>query len=132
MGTDDRSQTESIVFKQCSTCTFNWTTRDRFLGDPDIEVIGYQVNFERLLAGFFLFNHACGTTLAILTKDFEDLYDGPVFKERATGSEACPGYCLHQNELGPCPVQCECAFVREIIQRINDWPKRRKGVFHKP
>ena len=112
-------------FKQCSTCGFKWSSRDQFLEDPDVELVGYQVNFEELLAGFFLFNHSCGTTLAIPVEPFEDLYDGPVFRERATGSEACPEHCLHEENLIPCPTHCECAFVREIIQYIKSWPKSR-------
>jgi hypothetical protein len=45
-------------------------------------------------------------------------------EERKTGTEECPGYCLHQDELQPCPARCECAYVREIIQIIRNWPKR--------
>jgi hypothetical protein len=42
------------------------------------------------------FNHTpCLTTLAIKASEFTDLYDGPIFTERATGTESCPGYCLH-------------------------------------
>jgi len=112
-------------FKQCSTCGFKWATRDQFLEDPDVELVGYQVNFVELLAGFFLFNHSCKTTLAIPVEPFEGFYDGPVFSKRATGTEQCPEYCLHEENLIPCPAQCECAFVREIIQLIKIRPKHR-------
>ena len=117
------SEEKNDGFKQCTSCGFKWSTRDQFLEDPDIELVGYQVNFVELLAGFFLFNHSCGTTLAVLSEAFEDLYDGPVFSERATGSEECQEHCLHEDDLSPCPVPCECAFVREIIQHIKSWPK---------
>lgn len=120
-----RSQKNDTGFKTCPSCGFKWSTRDQFLEDPDLELVGYQVNFVELLAGFFLFNHSCKTTLAVLSEAFEDLYDGPVFRERATGSEQCQEHCLHESDLSPCPVQCECAFVREIIQYIKNWPKRR-------
>jgi len=113
------------AFKQCTACGFKWSTRDRFLEDPDIAMVGYQVNFKALLAGFFLFNHSCKTTLAIPAEAFEDLYDGPVFSERATGSEYCQELCLHEENLSPCPARCECAFVREIIQYVKSWPKLR-------
>ena len=119
------SEKPNEAFKQCTSCGFKWSTRDQFLEDPDIELVGYQVNFVELLAGFFLFNHSCGTTLAVLSEAFEDLYDGPVFSERATGSEECQKHCLHEDDLSPCPAQCECAFVREIIQYIKSWSKLR-------
>jgi hypothetical protein len=112
------------AFKKCSLCGFEWPTRDAFLEDPALELIGYQVNFEALKLGFFMFNHICKNTLSVRAGDFWDLYNGPVFKERATGGEQCPEYCLHQDVLDPCPAQCECAFVREILQVIKTWPKK--------
>ena len=111
-------------FKRCSSCGYEWESRDGFIEDPALCIIGYQVDFEHLKEGLFLFNHSCGTTLAIMAGDFRDLYEGPVFSERLTGSGECPEYCLHQSELRPCPAKCECAYVREIVQIITDRPRR--------
>ena len=123
MNLGDRSVDRNIVYKKCLRFGYEWATLDSFLRDPNIVLIGYQVNFNELAVGIFLFNQSCQTTLAIHANDFKDLYDGPIFTERASGSEECPGYCLLQYELCPCPAQCECAYVREIIQLINNWPK---------
>ncbi len=112
------------MFKQCNVCKTRWESREEFLEDPDIDTIGYQVNFEELSAGMFLFNHSCGTTLALKAEDFLDLYDGPIFTEKAAGTEQCPGYCLYRKRLDSCPVKCECAYVREIIQIIRKWDKK--------
>ena len=88
-------------------------------------MIGYQVNFDQLDLGFFLFNHLkCGTTLGISAGSFKDLYNGPVFSERLTGTEKCREYCLHEYQLDPCPATCECAYVREILQIVRKWPKK--------
>ncbi len=106
-------------FNVCPNCSFIWQNRDQFLGDPGVEIIGYQVQFENLTAGLFLFNHSCKTTFSLEVGVFRDLYSGPVFEERATGSDTCPGHCLHQNTLDPCPAACECAFVREIITLLK-------------
>ena len=111
-------------FKKCPPCGTKWMNRDDFLGDPDIEMIGYQADFEELTAGLFLFNHICRGTLAVNAGIFQDLYDGPILEERIEGTEACLGYCEHEDELRPCPNQCECAYVREIIQVIRHWPKK--------
>ncbi|MCU0560664.1 MAG: hypothetical protein MUD16_10805 [Desulfobacterales bacterium] len=111
-------------FKTCPLCEATWTDRERFLADPDLELIGYQVDFEDVALGLFLFNHhCCGTTLAIRAKGFRDLYEGPFFSDRKTGTEACPGHCLRCTELSPCPAACECAWVREVLQRIRQWPR---------
>ncbi len=111
-------------FKKCTTCGTQWHTRDQWLTDPDLKLVGYQVNFKGLKTGVLMFNHSCRTTLALYAEDFADLYNGPIFKERATGSEKCPGHCLHRGDLEPCPAICECNYIRHIIQLIKDWPKK--------
>ena len=113
-----------MSFKKCSKCGFVWPERASFLDDPNLRLIGYQADFEELMAGTFLFNHTCKTTLAIKADDFQDLYDGPMFTERMEGTEECGGHCLHKDDLRPCPMKCECAFVREIVQVILNWPKQ--------
>ena len=112
------------IFKKCSACASLWPSRESFLNDPNTVLVGYQVNFENLELGFFLFNHMiCKSTIAIPAGQFRGLYSGPVFKENKLGSESCPEYCLHEAQLLPCPEQCECTYVREIIQIVRDWPK---------
>ena len=112
------------AFKKCPNCGYEWRGRENFLNDPDIVIIGYQVNFKRLSAGYFMFNHSCKGTFTIPASQFKDLYHSPIFTERATGKKECPEYCLHQEELRPCPAHCECAYVRDILQTIKNWPKR--------
>ena len=107
------------MFKQCGKCRQVWQTRDQFLDDPDIELIGYQANFKVLSAGLLYFNHGCKSTLALPAEGFADLYQGPMFEKRQTDGERCPAYCMNQNELSACPAECECAYVREIIQIIR-------------
>ena len=122
---------ENSVFKKCPACAFEWFSRDDLLKDTNIEIIGYQAHFEELTSGLFLFNHhICKGTFTLPAGSFKDLYTGPVFSERATGEEACSGYCLHEDALNPCPAQCECAYVREIIQLIKHWPKESEGPVH--
>ena len=111
------------VFKNCLPCGNKWFARDDFLKDSSIEIVGYQVNFDNLSAGHFLFNHSCGATLALSVRYFNGLYVGPIFEERATGSDDCPGYCLYQNQLDTCAARCECAYVRNIIDIIKKWQK---------
>lgn len=106
-------------FMVCSNCGYSWKKREDFFNDKGVTIIGYQVNFEQLKAGFFLFNHICGTTFTLDVQSFEDLYNGPIFMDKEAGSDQCPGHCLHKSNLDPCPVKCECAFVREIIQILK-------------
>jgi len=110
-------------FKKCSKCKFVWPTREAFLEDSNLIIIGYQVHFEELTAGLFLFNHSCDTTIAVEAGRFQDLYAGPIFRDSLAGTADCPEYCLRKRELRPCPAKCEFAYVREIIQIIRNWPK---------
>lgn len=112
------------TFKKCSCGSIPWFNRDEFLRDLNIDLIGYQANFSHLELGYFLFNHlTCQSTIAVSAGQFKDLYEGPLFAARLTGSETCPGYCLQESFLDPCRQECECAYVREIMQIIRDWPK---------
>jgi hypothetical protein len=124
----DRARAGEIL-KQCPCCGFVWPARDGFLADPQLAVVGYQVNFDELLLGFLLFSHlACGSTIALPAGVFRDLYGGPVYAGRATGTADCPGYCLRREELEPCPARCECAYVREVLQIVRGWPKSGPGA----
>ncbi len=114
-------------FKKCTKCGFVWPERMSFLSDPQLCLVGYQANFEELVAGFFLFTHICGTTFSIEAGDFRDLYEGPIFSERLNGTNGCERYCLHEDDLRPCSAKCECAYVREIGQIILKWPKNAEG-----
>jgi len=110
-------------FRACS-CGREWKEREAFLSDPLLRLVGYQVHFEHLELGLFLFNHlSCGTTVTLRAGTFRDLYDGPTYSRCLAGEKECPEYCLRRDELKACTEQCECAFVREIIQVILSWPK---------
>jgi hypothetical protein len=111
-------------FKECSMCSTTWRNRDDFLTDRDVKVVGYMVNFKELELGVFLFNHElCGTTLAISASEFTDLYDGPVYSENLLGTEECPDYCLRKSEIRTCPAACECAYVRDVLNKVANWAK---------
>ncbi len=114
---------EETEFKSCPACKHVWKTRKEFLEDSNVWIVGYQVHFKDLTEGLFLFNHSCKTTMATRASSFIDLYRGPMFADRLTGTDECPGHCLVEHELRQCPNKCDCAFVREMIQIIKTWPK---------
>ncbi|MCP4641669.1 MAG: FHA domain-containing protein [bacterium] len=112
-----------LAFKTCPGCGVAWLSQERFLKDPAVALAGYQVRFEDLSGGLFQFAHTCGTTLAVPVSDFRHLYGGKTFDEPLTGTEACPGYCKSEDELRPCPAECMCARIREVLQVVRGWPK---------
>jgi hypothetical protein len=114
----------SAPFKKCSKCRFVWRERTSFLTDPNVKMVGYQVHFEKLKAGLFLFDHSCRTTMAVEAGKFQDLYDGPMFADNLTGTEDGEDRCLQLTDLHPCRLKCECTYVRNVAQIILNWPKR--------
>ena len=101
---------------------------EALLADPLIELIGYQVNMAILEEGLFYFQHqreGCGTTMAIPVAAFKDLSDRP-FLAPSAGSRPkdCAGLCLNEHKLGGCPEKCNCNWVRDILQTIQQWKKQ--------
>ncbi len=107
------------MFKKCNTCKHIWETRRDFIDDENIVLIGYQANFMNLEAGHLYFNHNCKNTIVLSTDQFTDLYNGPIFSESKTGTDECPQFCLRKEELKRCTNECECAYVRDIIQMFD-------------
>jgi len=119
------NQAESS-FKVCSMCKTVWHQRNDFLADPTIRAIGYMANFQNLELGLFFFNHetaTCRTTLVIDAYHFTDLSEGPTHTQRLTGTADCPSFCLHKDEMRPCPAECECGYVREVLHKVTRWKK---------
>lgn len=116
-----------MIFKQCPNCHLQWPDRESFLSDPKVNLVGYQANFGDLVAGFFLFQHnipTCCTSLAVPASAFRDMHNGPIFQERKIDTIDCPGFCLHSSSIDPCQNACECAYVRDVLQRVKNWPKK--------
>ena len=67
----------------CRACGFKWGDLNDFLGDTDIIITGYRVNFNKLAAGTFMFEHSCGATLSLAVKEFKDLHEGSITRKRA-------------------------------------------------
>ena len=123
---------ESDHFKRCSYCNKVWYTRDEFLSDSEIQLVGYQPHYKNMEEGLFLFNHLiCTSTLSIVSQKFSDLYTGPFYTSNKLNDDQlnyddCPDFCLFKNKMKGCLQQCERAFVSEIIQILSMWKKEKK------
>lgn len=111
------------IFTECPNCHETWSTQEEFITDEQLEITGYEADFDGLERGRFLFTHrrqSCQSTLTVRVMDFVNLYRGEIFPERKTKSSQCPLYCIDSTQLNRCTVVCECAYVREIIQMIKE------------
>ncbi len=109
----------------CPKCGYEWRTRDEFVNDPAISVIGFMADFKDFNKGAYLFNHipvhtACNSTLAVYVSSFLDLYDGPAHADLKAGSDECPGHCASVEDLERCTAHCRNAVAREVMLRIID------------
>jgi len=114
---------KSEPFKTCNMCNKTWGTRDKFLKDLSVVYKGYQADFDKLEDGVFLFVHDtpdCKNTLALKAGLFFDLYSGERFTHNMLGAPECGAYCLDRESTASCSVKCECAFIRDVIQVLNN------------
>lgn len=107
-------------FRTCSKCGFEWKSRQQFINDSEIVIIGYQANHVDLVPGFFYFNHSCKGTLTIRANAFEDLYDGPIYENNRKESELYHDYCLRQKGSRHFLFKCECVYVKQIIRIFEE------------
>ena len=114
-------------FKKCGRCGRVWKTREDFLIDRNLVFTGYQINLLDITNGLFLFNDdldGCETTLAVQVQLFTDLYNGKIAPIRKIGLTECEGRCLNEHDLETCQADCECAYIREIMQVIKKYKNK--------
>nr|MBF0220734.1 hypothetical protein [Desulfobulbaceae bacterium] len=91
MSIDDIQEDIPSGFKHCTLCTKSWPYRKDLLEDDGIRIIGYQPSFKNFAKGYIFFLCSCETTLGLRIRDFDDLYDGPRYKDTAcSGVTAFP------------------------------------------
>ncbi len=118
-----------MPFKVCSLCHTHWNSRDEFLDDETIWLVGYQPNFARTEEGLLLFNHRrakCDTTVAVEVKDLQYLYNDPMFDESLLGTDQCRGHCLNITDLEQCDQRCTNADVRQIMHIILERQRKNR------
>lgn len=111
-------------FGKCA-CDHSWKTRDEFLQDKKVKIVGYQPDLVNHKYNHFLFFHRakdCGQFFGIRASAFSDLRGGKCPKELFIGQEDCPGYCTDTLDLRVCSVACRNATDREVAARLS---KRR-------
>jgi hypothetical protein len=111
-------------FKICPKCSHTWNTRDDFLKDLSICLIGFQASFKETESGHYLLNHNsggnhCGTTIAVEVEAFLSLHKGTMFTEIKFESPMCELHCTRVDDLSQCPVECKNAVAREIMKAFS-------------
>jgi hypothetical protein len=105
-------------------CGHRWATREQFLEDPTIRLVGLQVVGNLPDANVVIFEHTCGTSVSILAKRLHDLL-GPVAPDEwplalLFGTKDCHGLCTDLANLDGCDRPCRNAYD----QRLTAWIAR--------
>ena len=130
--TDIYDNCSSEMFKLCNKCKTEWKSRDYFLNDPNIVMIGFMANNDNYKRGAYLFNHilpdgSCNTTLGVFVYNFLDMYGGKGHDKLKMGMDECSGLCVNIYELENCTAHCRNAIARIIMQEIlNKLPAHNK------
>ena len=113
---------KELKFRECD-CGRSWKTRDEFLKDRYVKILGYQPDFVNHKYNHFLFVHrtkGCGQFFAVRASDFGDLREKECPNELCTGHSECPGYCLDTFDLRVCSVTCRNASDRILASKIHN------------
>ena len=70
-GVGSVSTTLRKPFKECPMCQFVWDTPAEFMKDGGLRWIGRQDNGRTGKPGLMMFNHSCGTTLAVTVESLK-------------------------------------------------------------
>jgi len=114
-------------FKICTFCQKEWDDLLELLHDSDLVINGYQASFDDSMEGIFLLTHHkddCGTTIAIKSGKFRELYEGPDYKIHNAFSPTCEGHCSVVDDLEPCKQECDMRWARDIIQVLKHHGKK--------
>jgi hypothetical protein len=113
-------------YRTC-VCGHTWKTREKFLADRNVTIVGYQPDFVNHKYNHFLFKHrakGCGEFFGVRASDFNDLREAGCPSGLCFGKEPCPGYCKETGNLRVCSVTCRNASDRIVASKI----RRRRAL----
>jgi len=116
-------------FRTCGMCRRSWATREEFLEDPALKLLGLQVVAELPDANLIMWEHECGTSVSVLARRLRDLL-GPVDGGAwplplLLGSKDCQQLCTKLENLGACDRPCRNAFDRRVTAWLVQMVERR-------
>lgn len=110
-------------------CGRSWETREQFLEDPEVRLVGLQVVGDLPDANVVVFEHRCGTSVSVLARRLHDLL-GPVADDEwplalLYGTADCHGLCTELSNLDGCDRPCRNAYDRRVAAWIARMFERR-------
>lgn len=120
MGSDVAGSVSVSPFQTCGSCRVGWDSWDTFVVDPRIRLLGLQAVPHVDDASLLVFEHACGSSISILTKRLRHLLPGPADGwPSLRGTDQCPGHCVSLADLAACDRPCSNARDRDLIELVE-------------
>lgn len=108
------------TFRTCGSCSRRWSSMAEFLDDRELSVVGLQVAGHMPEVNLMIFQHACGSTVSVLTARLRSLLPPPPNPATADlyGTERCRDHCLRLADWEACDLPCINAGDRRLLQAI--------------
>ncbi len=109
-------------FQICGACKYVWPTWETFVLDPAVRILGLQAVVSHPEVNLLVFEHACGSSISILSSRLRHLLPEPAPggpSVRLLGKEQCRGHCLRLEDLEACDAPCSNARERELILLVQ-------------
>jgi hypothetical protein len=117
-------------FQVCGSCRRAWPTWDRFVLDPAVRLLGLQSEATYPDVNLLVFEHACGSSISILSRRLRHLLPEPepgAPRASLRGTDQCRRHCRHLADLEICDAPCANARDRELILLVQRMKKRKFG-----
>jgi len=113
-------------------CRKQWATRQEFLADPNLRLLGLQAVPHHADGNLLMFEHDCGTTVSVLAWRLRDLLPpeqrGEEDLPSLYGSEQCSGFCNKLEELSACDLACSSARDRRLTLWVAEQKRKRAAT----
>ena len=109
-------------FQVCGSCRYVWSTWEGFVLDPAVRLLGLQSDVNRPDVNLLVFEHACGSSISILSRRLRHLLPEPAPAApqiRLLGTDQCRGHCLRLEDLEACDAPCSNARDRNLILLVQ-------------
>jgi hypothetical protein len=117
-------------FRSCGMCRKQWPTRQDFISDPELRLLGLQAVPDFPDANLLVFEHECGTSVSVLASRLRDLVPDAEADDPSLpllqGTESCSGFCNRLESLEACDRRCRNARDRRLTLWLADRPGKRR------
>jgi hypothetical protein len=115
------------AFRVCGSCGHEWPDWRSLVDDTSLRLLGLQVVPGLPDANVLVFEHACGTSVSVLTSRLRHLLpdeSGAEARPLLFGTDRCSGHCRVLEDFSRCDQLCANARDRRLAILILETRQR--------